>query len=294
MTRIAKPPVLLLSLLLLSIFINDGSVKAIQSQPDARPYFTEPAISPDRSEIAFVSGGDIWTAPTGGGAARLLVSHPATESRPLYSPDGKRLAFVSSRTGNGDIYVLSLESGVLKRLTFDDSEERLDAWSPDGKWIYFSSNGRDISGMNDVYRVSSDGGTPMPVTADRYVSEFHAAPSPAGAAVAFAARGIAWNQWWRKGSSHLDESEIWVRRGAAYERATAPGARQVWPMWAPDGKTLYFMSDRGGQQNLWVRPPGGDPRPLTRFTSGRVLWPTISADGRTIVFERDFGLWRCD
>ena len=93
------------------------------SAHEALPYFTEPAVSPDRSEIAFVSGGDIWTAPTGGGEARLLVSHAAMESRPLYSPDGKKLAFVSTRTGNGDIYVLALDTGELRRLTFDEALE---------------------------------------------------------------------------------------------------------------------------------------------------------------------------
>src|SRR5690242_18564795 len=81
----------------------------------SQPAFGEPSLSPDRSEIAFVSGGDIWTVPAAGGEAHLLVAHPATESRPLYSPDGKRLAFVSTRTGNGDVYVLTLASGELKR-----------------------------------------------------------------------------------------------------------------------------------------------------------------------------------
>src|ERR1700704_4249900 len=59
----------------------------------AQPYFTEPALSPDRKEIAFVTGGDIWTVPVTGGVSALLVSNPANESRPLYSPDGKQLAF---------------------------------------------------------------------------------------------------------------------------------------------------------------------------------------------------------
>src|ERR1041384_1342881 len=68
----------------------------------AQPYFTEPALAPDRKEIAFVSGGDIWTVPSSGGVASLLVSNPANESRPLYSPDGKQLGFVSTRTGTGD------------------------------------------------------------------------------------------------------------------------------------------------------------------------------------------------
>jgi tricorn protease len=68
------------------------------------PSFAEPGISSDGATIAFVSGGDIWEVPARGGDARLLVSHPAIELRPLFSPDGKRLAFVSSRTGNGDVW----------------------------------------------------------------------------------------------------------------------------------------------------------------------------------------------
>src|SRR5258706_1568061 len=86
------------------------------------PYFTEPALCPTRPEIAFVSGGDIWVAPAKGGEAHLLISHPADESRPLYSPDGARLAFIATRTGGGDIYVLTLATGELKRLTFDATE----------------------------------------------------------------------------------------------------------------------------------------------------------------------------
>src|SRR5882757_7387950 len=103
--------------------------------PTTLPSFAEPAMSPDGSEIAFASGGDIWTVPAAGGEARLLVSHPSSESRPIYSPDGKTLAFVSNRTGNGDIYLLAFETGDLKRLTWDDGREELDGFSADGKWV---------------------------------------------------------------------------------------------------------------------------------------------------------------
>jgi Tol biopolymer transport system component len=160
------------------------------------PYLTEPALCPTRPEIAFVSGGDIWVAPAKGGEAHLLVSHPADESRPLYSPDGTRLAFVSTRTGDGDIYILTLASGELKRLTFNDGMEQLDAWSRDGRWIYFSTGAYDVGRKNDLYRVSADGGTPMPVSADRFTNEFQAAPAPDGSTVAFAARGVSDQQWW--------------------------------------------------------------------------------------------------
>jgi Tol biopolymer transport system component/C-terminal processing protease CtpA/Prc len=295
MTRIARLPILPLLFIFLSIIRNDGVTHAAQSpQPGAAPYFTEPSVSPVGSEIAFVSGGDIWTAPAGGGEARLLISHPANESRPLYSPDGKRLAFVSTRTGNGDIYLLTFETGELKRLTFDDAGEQLDAWSRDGRFIYFSSTSRDISGMNDLFRVKADGGTPMQVSADRYANEYWAAPAPDGNSVAFTARGVSSSQWWRNGHSHLDECEIWLLRDSGYERFTEGGVKEMWPMWSADGKQVYFVSDRGGAQNVWVKPVGGAARQITRFKDGRVLWPNISYDGKLIVFERNFKIWKLD
>jgi tricorn protease len=268
-----------------------------QSAQNAQPYFTEPAVSPDGSEIAFVSGGDVWTAPAAGGEAHLLVSNPANESRPLYSPDGRRLAFISTRTGNGDIYVLTLDTGDLKRLTFDDSNDQLDAWSADGRWLYFTSSSRDISGMNDIFRVSVDGGTPMQVTADSYTNEYFSAPSPDGGAIAFTGHGFGFSQWWRKGHSHIDESEVWLMRFGSkpsYEQVSEGGAKEVWPMWSKDGRTIYYVSDRSGAQNVWARELGGRARQVTQFRDGRVLWPSIGYDGRTIVFERNFQIWKMD
>lgn len=257
-------------------------------------YMTEPAMSPDRKEIVFVSGGDIWAVPSNGGTASLLVSHPATESRPQFSPDGKRLAFVSNRTGNGDIYVLNLETNDLLRITFDDSLDNLDAWSRDGRWLYFSSTSRDISGMNDIYRVSATGGTPQTVSSDRYTNEFFAAPAPNGIGFAFSARGIGNSQWWRKGRSHIDESEIWMKNGENYEQISNGGAKQLWTMWSADGSRIFYVSDRDGAQNIWTKPLKGQEKELTDFKDGRVLWANISYDGKQIVFERNFKIWTLD
>jgi tricorn protease len=275
---------------------SDGQNAPVRA-PEPLASFGEPAISPDGAEIALVSSGDIWTVPAGGGDARLLVAHPATESRPLYAPDGRSLAFVSDRTGGGDVYVLTLATGALRRVTFDDGLDRLDNWSHDGRWIYFSSTSGDIAGMNDVYRVRADGGTPFPISADRYLNEYFAAPAPDGQSVALSARGNASAQWWRKGHSHLDESELWLLRDGPtprYERLTDRGAKELWPMWGAGGRSLFYVSDRSGAQNIWTRPVAGAGRQVTRFTDGRVLWPTISPDGRTIVFERDFEVWKLD
>lgn len=263
---------------------------------DARPSFAEPALSPDGAEIAFASGGDLWTVPAAGGQARLLVTDEATESRPLYSPDGKSLAFVSTRSGVANLYLLTLATGEVRRLTYGDSAESLDGWSRDGKWIYFTSGVNDVARVGDIFRVAASGGTPLEVSRERFLNEFQGAPSPDGRSIALVARGISNNQWWRNGHSHIDETEVWLKPidGAGYQKLLPSGAKQSWPMWSPDGKALWYMSDRGGSENLWRLPLGGQPQQVTRFSDGRVVWPTIGYDGRTIVFERDFAVWSLD
>jgi tricorn protease len=305
------------TLLLLPVLTLTLAAAAGAPEPP-RVAFAEPGISPDGKEIAFVSGGDIWTVPAAGGEARLLVSHPATESRPLYSPDGRSLAFVSTRTGNGDIYVLTLDTGDLRRVTYDDATEVLNGWSIDSKAVYFSSNSQDVAGMHDIFRIDIAGGTAMPVTSESYFNEFFGAVSPDGTQLAFNARGISGAQWWRHGHSHLDESEIWIRplranATADYRQVTMAGTKALWPMWSADGQSLFFMADRNGAENIWHVPApargsgtgsgGGSAdtaltqdsaKAVTDFKDGRVLWPSISKDGRTIAFERNFGIWTLD
>jgi Tol biopolymer transport system component/C-terminal processing protease CtpA/Prc len=261
------------------------------------PSLSEPSLSPDGQTIAFASGGDIWTVPAAGGVARLLVTDRATESRPLYSPDGTRLAFVSTRGGLANLYVMTLATGAVTRLTYADANESLDGWSRDGRWIYFTSGVNDVQRQGDIFRVSADGGTPMEVSRERYLNEFQSAPSPDGKAIALMARGISSGQWWRHGSSHIDQTELWLKPIAdagPYRRLLPSGARHAWPMWRPDGQALYYMSDEGGAENLWRLTLGGEAERITRFTDGRVLWPTIGYDGKAIVFERGFAIWMLD
>jgi tricorn protease len=262
----------------------------------AQPALFEPSLSPDAKTVAFVSGGDIWTAPAGGGEAHLLVAHPAYDSRPLFSPDGKSLAFISTRTGNGDIYVAELTTGQTRRLTYDDARDALDSWSRDGRWIYFSSNGRSgDTGANDVYRVAAGGGTPMMITDERMINQYHAAPSPDGKSLAFVGYGSASGQWWRHGRSHMDETQLWLLSDGKYRQLAGDGAKQIWPMWTPDGTRLFYMSDRDGSENIWTMSvAAADAKQVTRFQNGRVLWPSISYDGSAIVFERNLGIWRLD
>ncbi len=261
-----------------------------------KPSLSQPALSPDGAEIAFVSGGDIWTVPAGGGVARLLISNPATESRPLYSLDGSRLAFQSNRDGAPNIYILTFATGAVTRLTYADANEVLDGWSADGKWIYFTSPQNDVQRQGDIFRVAASGGTPLEVSREQYLNEFESAPSPDGKAIALVAKGISSQQWWRHGHSHIDETEVWLKpvNGEAYRRLAPASAKHAWPMWSRDGAALFMMSDEDGNENLWRLPlSGAAATPLTHFRDGRVLWPSIGG-GDTIVFERGLAIWKYD
>ena len=120
------------ALLVAVVTICTVSLRAWQGSPRPPQYaFAEPGISPDGREIAFSSGGGIWTVPAAGGDARLLVADGAHDRRPLYSPDGKsagvRLVAIRRRRH----VRVTFATGALKRLTWDDGLDQLDGWSRD-------------------------------------------------------------------------------------------------------------------------------------------------------------------
>src|SRR3569623_821920 len=281
-----------------------SSLVAVQSAgaqgaaPASLPAFAEPTISDDGTLFAVASGGDIWEAPAAGGIAHPLVTDAATEGRPLYSPDGSRLAFTSTRGGSNNIYVLTFATGAVTRITYAEAGEELDAWSADGKWLYFASGANDVGRVPDIFRVSSAGGTPVEVSREKYLAEFQAAPSPDGGTVALMARGISNGQWWRNGHAHIDNTEIWLKpvaSGTPYRLLLADDQKHAWPMWSPDGAAITYMSTKSGSENLWRMPgAGGAAEQLTKFADGRLLYPSMAANGSAIVFERDMAVWKYD
>ena len=82
-----------------------------------------PAISPNGETIAFTYKGDIYTVPANGGKATQLTTHPAHDTRPIWSPDGSKIAFASDRNGNFDIFVMDKEGGNPKQLTTHSANE---------------------------------------------------------------------------------------------------------------------------------------------------------------------------
>ncbi|MGH8280044.1 MAG: S41 family peptidase [Gammaproteobacteria bacterium] len=280
-------------LMLFGLAVASGAALAVTP----RVALMQPAVSPDGQQIVFVANSALWVVPTSGGTAHILVSDRGADSRPLYSPDGKWLAFESTATGNGDVYLLNLALGTLTRVTYSDAPDRPSGFSRDSQWLYFTSGRDNIVGFGGVYRVRVTGGTPMPVSLELYRNEEEGTPSPDNHSIALVGEGWGSTQWWRHGHAHIDDSAIWLLANNGshdYRRLTPDDARALWPMWAAGGQSLYYMSDSSGADNLWQVNLSGNEHALTHFTDGRALWPTISANGKLIAFQRGWNIWTLD
>ena len=166
-----------------------------------------PAPSPDGSTIAFSWQGDLWLVPATGGEARRLTAHPAADRHPVWSRDGRFLAFASDRHGNEDVFLLSLDgSEPPRRLTFASSSDIPTDVSPDGRSILFSAERYEsIRWMPALYTVPAVGGTPA--LAQSALGRW-AVYSPDGRSLAYV-RGAT--KWWRRGYRGAANREVWLR-----------------------------------------------------------------------------------
>ena len=125
------------------------------------------ALSPDGTTIAFTYKGDIYTVPSTGGRATQITTNPAFDTTPVWSPDGKQIAFASDRMGSLDVFVVAKEGGVPQRLTTHSGSEKPVAYKDD-KHILFTANiapsaedaGFPSGQFQQIYEVAVTGGRP--------------------------------------------------------------------------------------------------------------------------------------
>jgi tricorn protease len=252
-----------------------------------------PAPSPDGTQIAFSWQGDLWIAPLTGGTAQRLTIHPAYDFAPIWSPDGKKIAFTSDRHGNDDVFVLHLDTGTVQRLTYFSGRDRAYGWTPDSQAVLFESR-RDAEPFGAdfaTYVAPLSGGTPSRL---HKASGSPFALSPDGKRLAFVRRDAS---WWRKGYRGSAQGDLWLIDLATqrYTRLTDTDTPDTFPMWGADGRTLYFVSERDGTANLYAMDiQTRRVRPLTRFKDDGVRFPQISANGKVITFEQGTEVYRLD
>jgi Tol biopolymer transport system component len=190
---------------------------------------------------------------------------------PAWSPDRRRIAFVSDRDGNFEVYVVSADGSGQRNLTRKPGFDSDPVWSPDGRKIAFVSTDRDADGpprRQEIYIMNADG------SGQRMLARGHGlAWSPDGRQIAFR-------------SDRDGNGEVYVVNvdGTRLRRLTRNPASDGGPLWSPDGRTIAFARFRHGNSDVYLmNADGRAERNLTRTPEydGSPAW---SPDGRRIAF----------
>jgi tricorn protease len=263
---------------------------AVRAQEPIR-FARTPDISPDGKLVAFSYLGDIWVVEAIGGVARPVTMHTAHDVYPVFSPDGRSIAFTSNRHGSYDVFTVAAQGGKPKRITTDSASDIVNGWSPDGKQLLFSSSrSTDFPPTFELYSVSTEGGQPRRIThGDGREGVF----SPKGDQIAYV-RGPG--TWYRKGYRGSANDDVWICNadGSHNRQLTTCECQDTSPMWSPDGQTIYYVSEcAGGPANLMKLDAAGKDPPvqISFHKDDAVRKARISANGAWIVYECGPDLW---
>ncbi|MDE5887110.1 MAG: peptidase S41 [Muribaculaceae bacterium] len=237
-------------------------------------------LSPDGSKVAFVYKGDIYTVTSSGGQAARLTDGTAVEANPVWSPDGKRIAFASDRNGGEDVYIMNADGSGQKRLTFNSAPQVPHSFTRDGKSVIFAAAIEDpaqsalapVKTTPELYSVPADGGRYSQVLAVP-VGNMRNVPGSEKIVYEYIKGG---EDKWRKHHTSSVARDIWTYDASTgkYTNLTSHAGEDRDPAPSADGKTLFFLSERdGGSFNIYSMPiDGGSLTPLTNFTTHPVRY----------------------
>ncbi len=245
---------------------------ALPPAPQASPAPAFAATTPSMGELALVDADfQISLVRVGGRGLRRLTRGPGPRATPVWSPDGRRLAFAQARGSSWQIFLLDPARGDTRALTRPPGSHLLPGWSPDGRRIAFVSEG---DGGRQIFLQDVGGGGARRLTGP---PGENTAPawSPDGRFIAFVARRghPDWELYVMKGDG---KDQVRLTRSGVLLR---PGVLQ--PSWSPDGRRIAYVVRVGrAEQGIYVVAPGGG-MPL-RLTTGYA--PSWSPDGRRVAF----------
>ena len=265
-----------------------GGLVAVSAQAITPLWLRDVQISPDGAAVAFCYKGDIYTVSTQGGTAKQLTTQTSYECNPIWSPDGKQLAFASDRDGNFDIYVMSVQGGSAKKLTKNSVSELPSAFTPDGKYVVFSANIQDPAqsaffpsgAMTELYKVPVIGGRTQQIIATPAEAVCY---MPDGKSFLYQDRKGVEDEW-RKHHTSSVTRDIWLydAKNDKHTNLTEIGGEDRDPSLAPDGKTVYFLSERkGGSMNVYsmdVTNPK-EIKSVTSFKTHPVRFLSVANNG---------------
>ena len=282
---------------------------------DSTPlWLRKSSISPDGTRIAFSYQGDIFTVPSGGGTAVQVTSNPAYDTDPMWTPDGKRIVFSSSREKSKDIFITAAEGGVPTRLTDYPGQETPLAVLDDGT-ILFSADIQPDAGYGgfpntaQVYAVPLTGGRPYRVT-----SLPMASISVNGDRSVLYEDIKGYEDPFRKHHTSSVTRDIWlytpgtpdngrkndgkgdcrlrIDGNGNFTRLSRFNGEDRNPVFSGDGDTYYYISEKDGSFNIYrssIDRPEED-RQITFFKDHPVRYISVADDG-TVAFSYDGELY---
>ena len=207
------------------------------------------------SHIVFSYANNLWVVPRQGGTANKIASPAGQVMLSRFHPDGNSIAFMGNYEGDLDLYTIQIDGtnpiATANRVTYHPSTELLSDWTPDGESLLFSSNG--FTGMArapEMFTIPSNGGAteklPIPYGSS---GSYH----PDGTWLAYTPENRDMRTWKRYEGGLA--SDIWLFNLETNEavQMTDFAGTDTQPMWAPDGKSIYYISDAGPNHrlNIW-------------------------------------------
>ena len=262
--------------LLFNISVFSQSVSTIDTR-----LMHQPAVS--ENHIAFIYANDLWVADISGENPRRLTIDEGFESQPVFSPDGKTIAFSAEYDGNLDVFTVPVGGGVPTRLTYHPYPDFVRDFTPDGKNVLFASQRNVFTNRYaKLYTVSTNGG---PINQLEIPNAFWATYSDDGKFIAYAPISDRFNQWkhYRGGTA----SRIWVYEVATHEVTEIPkpasGSNDSQPQFM--NGMVYFKSDRDGEFNLYSYNP--NTKAVSQLTSYKDYHvANISANAGKVIYEQ--------
>ncbi|MFC4231408.1 S41 family peptidase [Parasediminibacterium paludis] len=277
----------------LSLLLVGATISGIAQSNAA--WLRYPAISPDGKTIAFGYKGDIYRVDASGGVAVPLTIHEAHDMMPVWSHDGKYIAFASDRYGNFDVFVMPATGGTPTRITYNSAGDFPFDFSIDNKQIIFGS-ARNVQSSNvrfysprlfqNLYSVSVTGGTPVIISGAGMERAHY---NSKGTQIVFEDRK-GYEDPWRKHHTSSVTRDVWVMDVATkhYNKISSFEGEDREPVFSSDDQYIYYLSEKNGNQNIYKASLQQKiaEQQLTSFTTNPVRHLSVS-NTNTLCFTQD-------